>query len=112
MVLQDPEGTIRVELLLPKGDDGDAVVPSGPQHVEETADPGPIRRGPEAISRARGEVVEEDERGQVSDQGRMGQQRALGWSGAAGRVHDPRGIVGTRLDRRELLAAALLERRR
>ena len=43
------EGFFRVELFGPVGQHGNAVMPAGEKHIDEPADLGPVRRGPEKI---------------------------------------------------------------
>ena len=93
-----PHGFAGIELARPVRDDGDAVVPGGHHHVEQPADPGPVRRRPEAVARFGEPVVRVLDAREVTEQGAVGVERALRLAGGAAGVDDQRRIFGAGVD--------------
>jgi hypothetical protein len=77
------------------------MMPGRQKHVEQSTDPGPIGRGPEAVARLREEILRHLHAGQVPEQNAVGVQRAFGVSRRAGRIDDDCRIFGRRIDGRE-----------
>lgn len=84
-----------------------AVIPGREQRIEQSADPGPVRRRPHQVIRLRKEVVRHLDIRQMAEQHPMGMQRALGIPGRARGVDDDGGIVRASLDRRKILRGIL-----
>ncbi len=75
-------------------------------HVEEAADPRPIRRRPEQVAFLREELVRHLHARQVAQQHAVGVERSFRVSRGARCVDDDRGIVRRRVERREIRASA------
>src|SRR5882672_9855459 len=97
MARHQPHRLGRVELPRPVRDHADAVMPGGHEDVEESADPRPVRRGPEAVPGLRKAVVRILDAGEMSEQRPVRMKRALGLAGGAAGVDDERRIVGQRV---------------
>ena len=77
MALHQRHRLVRVELAEPVRQHRHAMMPGRHQHVEQPADPRPVRRSPEQVARLREELMRQLHAGQMPEQHPMRMQRAL-----------------------------------
>ncbi len=82
------EGLFRVEFFGSMRQHRYTVVPAGKQHINQPADPGPVRRGPEKITFLRKKIVGEFDARQVPQKRPVDMQRTFGRTGGTGSVID------------------------
>ena len=97
----------RVELPRPVSNDGNPVVPGRQQHVEEPADPRPVRGRPEPVAAPWKAIVGMLDAGQVPEQDAMRVQRSFRLPRRARGVDDDGGILGGGGHRLEAARGAL-----
>src|SRR5713101_3166714 len=85
-----------IELARAVCDHGDSVVPGGQEHVEQPADPRPVRGRPEAIARLREAVVRVLDAREVAEEDAVRVQRSLRLARGARSIDDDRRVLGRR----------------
>jgi competence protein ComEC len=85
---------VGIELVEAARHHRDAEIEPRQQHVDQPADPRPVRRRPQHVARLGQELVGELDARQMAEQHPVAVQRALGRAGGAGRVDHDGGIVG------------------
>ncbi len=104
--LEQVEGLLRLEAAA-VAEDGLPVEERRHERVPQAARPRPVGRGPEEIARLRKAVVRELEAREVSDEGRLRHEGALGRTRRAARVDDDGGVLRPRLHAGEAGRGAL-----
>ena len=106
LVAHQVERGLRGELAEPAGHNRDAVIEARQQHIQQPADPGPVRRGPQPVARLGQQVVADLDPRQMAQQDAMRMQRALGVAGGPRGIDQDRRIV--RPGRRGRIAVGLV----
>ena len=101
MALHQLHRLVRIELAEAVRQHRHAMMPSRHQHIEQPADPRPIRRSPEQVARLREELMRQLHARQMPKQHPMPMKRPLRTARGAGGVDDDGGIVRPGIDRRE-----------
>ena len=97
------KGGFGVKLGEAPGDHRHPEIERGHEHVEQAADPRPVRRGPEAVAGPGHEVLWHFDPGQVAEQHPMRVHRALGRAFGAAGEDDEGAVVGAGGQRLELI---------
>ena len=104
------KGRLGAELPEPAGNKRHTVIERGHHHVDQPADPGPVRGRPEAIAGLRQDIVAHLDARQMADQGRLRQERALRRPGGARGIDQDRRVGGGGVFRLEMAASARHQR--
>ena len=87
------EGRLRIELSSAVGDHRDAVVQTREEHIDQAADPGPVRGGPEQIVVPGKEIMGQLDPGEVTQKHAMRVQCPLGRPRGPRCIDDQRGVI-------------------